>query len=88
MFGKRVKFCLTYKTGQAGFDIYRRKYQHNFKVNVQNDNYEGSLGLELQSMNTFLVTKRDSIQLYDNKTFQMFGQLPIILFKSDTREIT
>ena len=69
MFGKRVKFCLTYKTGQSGFDIYRRKYQHNFKVNVQSDNYEGSIGLELQSMSTIVVTKRDSIQLYDNHTF-------------------
>jgi hypothetical protein len=36
---------------------------------VQNDNYEGSIGLELQSMNTFLVTKRDCIQLYDNQTY-------------------
>jgi hypothetical protein len=34
MYGKRVKFCVTYKTSQKSFDIYRRRYQHNFKVPV------------------------------------------------------
>ena len=34
MYGKRVKFCVTYKTGVRSFDIFRRRYQHNFKVPV------------------------------------------------------
>jgi hypothetical protein len=26
MFGKKVKFCVTYKTNMNSFDVYRRKY--------------------------------------------------------------
>ena len=59
MYGRRVKFCVTYKGGQKSFDIYRQKYQHNFKVPVSGENLEGSKGLEIKSMNAFLVTQVD-----------------------------
>lgn len=47
MFGSKVRYCITYKTNQRSFVIYRRKYLHNFKVPVVGDNLEGSKGLEL-----------------------------------------
>jgi len=34
MFGSKVRYCITYKTNQKSFDIYRRKYEHDFRVNV------------------------------------------------------
>ena len=47
MFGAKVRYGITYKTNQKAFTIYRRKYEHNFKVPVVSDNLEGSKGLEL-----------------------------------------
>jgi len=51
MFGKRVRFCVTYKTNMKSFDVYRRKYQQNYKVPVNTDNLEGASLLELESAN-------------------------------------
>lgn len=34
MFGSAVRYCITYKTNQKSFDIYRRRYEHDFCVNV------------------------------------------------------
>jgi len=69
MFGAKVKYCITYKTNQRSFTIYRRKYQHNFKVPVVADNLEGCIGLEFESINMFLCTKIDVIKMYDNDKF-------------------
>ena len=30
MFGSLSRYCITYKAGQIGFNIYRRKYYHRF----------------------------------------------------------
>ena len=40
MFGSKVKYSVTYKTNQRSFDIYRRKYWHDFKVPVSDENLE------------------------------------------------
>ena len=43
MIGSKVRFCVTYKTNEKSFDIYRRKYEHSFKVPVwPGENLEGS----------------------------------------------
>jgi hypothetical protein len=47
MIGPKVRYCVTYKNDSRGYNIFRAKYVHNFKVNVQNDNLEGSKILEL-----------------------------------------
>lgn len=57
MFGSEVKYGITYKSNQNSFQLIHRKSNHAFKMNVVNDNLEGSRGLELINMNTFLVTK-------------------------------
>lgn len=69
MFGSRVRYCVTYKTNQKSFDIYRRKYEHDFRPNVFNDNFDGSRGLEIESMNAFLVSKIDKIHFFDVDSF-------------------
>ena len=43
---------------------------HNLKVCVNDDNFEGSKGLELIKMNTFLITKIDKVLMFDSDTFQ------------------
>lgn len=88
MFGSKVRYCITYKTNQQSFDIYRRKYEHDFKVNVVNDNLDGSRGLQIESMNAFLVSKVDMIKFYNVDTFQELKEckINIPLLKSETRE--
>lgn len=39
-------------------------------------------------MNTFLVTNRDKITILDGTTFKAVDDVPIKLFKSETREPT
>jgi len=34
LFGKKVKYSVTFSAGQRAFDIHRRKATHNFKVPV------------------------------------------------------
>jgi len=70
------------------FDVYRRKYQQNFKVPVNLENLEGAQLLELETLNQFIVTMRDKVTFYDMATFKMVDSLPITLFESESREIT
>ena len=42
MFGKAVRYGVAYKTSEAGFRVWSRKYYHNFKVAIDAENYEGS----------------------------------------------
>jgi hypothetical protein len=86
MFGSKVKYGITFKTNQRSFAIYRRKYLHNFKVNVCQDNLEGSKGLEFTSMNIFLVTKIDKVRIYDSTTYEQLDEIPIKLLPTETRE--
>lgn len=86
MFGSKVKYGITYKTNQKSFSIYTKKYLHNFKVNVNPDNLEGSKGLEIVSMNQFLVTKIDKVLIYDCNTYARVSEIPITLLKTETRE--
>ena len=59
MFGSKVKYCVTFKTNQKSFDIYRRKYEHQFRANVVKDNFDGSRALQIESINAFVVSKID-----------------------------
>lgn len=69
MFGSRVRYGITYKTNQLSFDIYRRKFIHDFKLNVVPCNLDGSRGLPVESMGAFLVSKIDKIHFYDMDTY-------------------
>jgi len=70
MFGSKVKYSVTYKTNQRSFDIFRRKYWHDFKVPVTDENLEQSIGLELKTMGSYLVSKIDKVIIYDSATFK------------------
>jgi len=47
IFGELQKFCITFKSNQAGFDKYNRKMVHDFRVKVNHENFENSLGFNL-----------------------------------------
>lgn len=69
MFGSDGNYCITYKTNQKSFDIYRRKYVHNYAVKVVDENLDGSAGVQIQSMNAFLVSNVNVVKFYDVDTF-------------------
>ena len=70
MFGSAVRYCITYKTNQRSFDVYRRKYEHDFRVNIRKENLEGSIGLPIEGMGMFLVSNINKIKFYDIYTYQ------------------
>ena len=87
MFGKRVRYGITYKQNEKCFDVYQRKYMHNLRIKVQSQNLEGSKALEIKSMGKFMVTETDKVSLYDSYTFEKYGEdLPIKLLPTETRE--
>ena len=77
MFGAKVRNGITYKTNQPGFQIYKRKYYHNFKVQITNQNYEGALGANLGSMNAYIMCEKKNIGVYDQHDFQVLQQWSI-----------
>jgi len=70
MFGSKKKYCITYKNNQRSFDVYTRKYTHNFRAPIVEDDFGTSRGLLIPSMDTFLVTKGAIIKSYDIKKFK------------------
>ena len=86
MFGSKVRYGITFKQGEKIFTLYRRKYQHNMKVCVDDSNYEGGISIVLPKAGKFLVAKIDQVLIYDNQTFQQCGKIPITLMKADSRE--
>lgn len=73
MFGSKVKYGITYKTNQKSFDVYRRHFIHDYKVPISHETLEGSMGLDLPSMNAFLMTNIDKIYVHDSETYQRVG---------------
>ena len=69
MFGSKVRYCITYKSNQKSFDVYRRKYEHSFNSNIVQENLCGSRGLPVESMNAFLVSQGNKIMFHDLDTF-------------------
>lgn len=88
MFGPKVKFCITYKNNERGFDVYTRKFTHGLKINVIKEDLEGSHGLHIESMNAFIISKIDTIRMYDSQTYQEMEDhsIKIKLLESTTKE--
>lgn len=86
MFGPKVKYSITFRHNQPGFDVFRKKYQHSFKSLFVEENYNRSLAVEVPHLNAFLVTKQDKIHVYDSKTYSLKYQIDVELRKSESRE--
>ena len=71
LFGPRRRYCITFKTNQKHFAIYRRKYEHHFKVPViATKVLDGAVAIELEKMKSYVVAKLDKIDIYDSETFE------------------
>ena len=69
MFGGKENYCITFKQNQKSFDIYRQKYIHSFKQVVYHHDFNKSLGLELKSLNSFVVTRGHEILMFNSDNF-------------------
>ena len=70
LFGNKVKYGITYKSNEKSFDVWQRKYTHNYSTNVVSNNLEGSLGLPMEGINSFLVSNTKEINVYDLRTYE------------------
>jgi hypothetical protein len=70
MFGRAVRYGVAYKTSEPGFRVWSRKYYHNFKVAIDAENYEGSQGVNLGSMNHYCIANQVHFTIFDEKTFE------------------
>jgi len=64
MFGKKVKYCVTYKTGEKSFDIYKQKLLHNLRVPISHENLEKAGIIVLHNLKVFFVLDDDFIKTY------------------------
>lgn len=84
MFGANGMYCVTYKTNEQVFEVLRRKYYHDFKIPISNENLEGCKGLELPQMKAFLCAKGSKVNFYDSLTFKQIDELQIAGLESET----
>ena len=47
MFGPRSLYSITYKSGQIGFSIYQRKYNHGYLAYLSATCYQDSISISL-----------------------------------------
>ena len=59
MFGSRKKYGISYKQNQSEFSIYTRKFYHNYKVDINQDNFEGAVGCNLQWAKRYVVAHNE-----------------------------
>ena len=86
MFGTKENYGITYKANQRSFDIYRRKFEHNFEVCLSQDNLEGAFAVSLPSNDAFLVAHGDKVVIFDANDFSILNTISIKLLAADTRE--
>jgi hypothetical protein len=65
MFGTKVRYAITFKAGEPELCIYQRKYFHHFMVQLNTENYEGSYGCNLSSINMYAIAKKHTVEIYD-----------------------
>lgn len=89
MFSSDGNQCITFKTNQRSFDVHRRKFDHDFRVNVFQDNLSGSKGVAIDTMNAILVSKYDTITFYEMDTYRKIDscQIKIPLLTQAKEEI-
>ena len=77
MFGKMVKYCVTYKTNEKSFDIYKQKQYHGFRVPILHENLERAGLLEIKTLNCFFMMKLDKIRVFDSTTLKQINEAQV-----------
>jgi hypothetical protein len=88
LFGSKRKFCITYKKNEANFEVRTRKYHNDFRILLEDHNFEASKGISISSVEVFIVSKDNCLFVYDSRNFQRIYEetLELKLIESDTKE--
>ena len=70
MFGSRVRYGISFKQSQPDFEIYTRSHYHNFKVCINNNNFEGAVGCNLASQNAYVMAEKLNVGVYSAENFK------------------
>ena len=79
LFGRRVRYCITYSAGEVSFTVYTRKYRHSFTPTLYECNFERSTGLVIPSMNALVVTDIDKIKFFDIDGFDEYKECELLI---------
>ena len=55
-------------------------------VNLNNENFEGTLGLNVKGNNLFLVAREGEIIIYDDLSYEEIDRVDLSIGESNTRE--
>ena len=72
IFESQEKFCITFKSNQSDFNIYSRKLNHDFRVNIYNEDFENAIGLNLDKKEQIVICKKfGQIMIFDSASYEL-----------------
>jgi hypothetical protein len=77
IYGKELMYAITYKVNQPGFTIYTRQYYHNFRIGINNNNFECSHGINIPILKRYAVGKGTKIQIFDQDDFSLIQTIEV-----------
>ena len=57
--GKMKKFNISYRKNEKNIGIRTRKYNNNFRIKIDSNNFKGSKGIALDNMGAFIISKNN-----------------------------
>jgi hypothetical protein len=86
LFGGLGSFAIIYKQSHKDFSIFKKMLSHDFKSIVNNENFEGAIGLNVDIEDWFIVAKNGCLLTYEDVNYRQKFQIDLQLEKTDTRE--
>ena len=65
MFGLESKYCITYKMGEVGVNIYKRKFIHTFLATLNTSCFEQSTAVSVNQIQQYLISFGNKIKVFD-----------------------
>jgi hypothetical protein len=79
LFVESQKFCITYKQNQNNFTSYKRKVNHDFKVRVNDGNFCGAVGSNIENEEVFIVHHNGQLILFDDADYSERARVDLYL---------
>lgn len=70
IFGDKGNLAIIYKQNHEDFNVFKKMMNHDFKVTVNHNNFEGAIGLNIDKENWFLVAHKGKIVTFDDHTYR------------------
>lgn len=71
LIGSMKRYAVGFKASQSNFEVFTRKCYHNFKVCIDNKNFEGAVGCELPLQDSYAMALKLTIRICDEMSFAM-----------------